>query len=199
MPETLNSILNSSKLEFKNIEDAKLYLLTKLKYLISISSEMDKEFFIDQINNYLKFWIKSKRVPNRFSFKNECSIKRDGRAVWIGMLGYFSVNNPEKLKENLENNWKFYKKKFDLIKKKNRYYINVQFEPKFSSKSKSNRDSDFGKGIETSNFLDKLDLYIQFSERVAASFVTPSISQLESRGKRAYCVQGGLPSLGKKR
>ena len=194
LPEHICSLLDSANQPLNTVEEAKLFLLTKFKDIISLASQVEREFFIAQLTIYLKYWLKYKAVPTRFSFSKDCSLQRNGSSAWIKGLGHLSVEDPVWLSHQVCKNWHFYHHAFDIIKINKVFYVQVKVQPKVASNKANKQHSEFGQGINTSSFLDQLSNYLKFIDKVSSKFTKTDYARLEGRE-----VLGGLPSLGKRR
>lgn len=212
LPDILNTLLTDSKKNLNSISDAKLYLLTKLQELTAFSLLMDKNFLVSQIDAFLKYWLKAKRVPNRFSFHSNCSIKKDCSAVFIDQLGLFSIDDANLLKYKIEYKWIKYHKRFDLVRNNRGFYVEIPYELKIKNFEDSRVISEkqynnFGQGMEIANIniaqekdiLKSFNEYLVFLDKVNKAYSKTAFKNLEETGKTAWSVSGGLPSLGKRR
>jgi hypothetical protein len=195
LPEHICDLLDSANQPLNTVEEAKLFLLTKFKDIISLASQIEREFFIAQLTIYLKFWLKNKEVPARFSFFENCSLQRNGSSVWIKGLGHLSVENPVWLSHQICRGWHSYLYAFDIVKINKAFYVQIKVHSKdASTNGTGSHHSEFGQGINTSSFLDQLDNYLKFIDKVSSKFTKTDYFRLEGRE-----VLGGLPSLGKRR
>lgn len=200
LPRTLTKILNSSEQKITNTIEAKIFLLTKIKEVISIKNGQDKERFIELINNYVSSWIASREI-NRISFHNGCSIKKDCSSIWLPQLNNLEVANPDQLKKNWENNWFRYADNFDLIDSPDGFFVEIPFFPKKSfktpiekNKKPSLKSNGFGEGARVSEFLRAISSFQKEIDRIASFYTKMNFDDISG-----WKVQGGLPSLGKRR
>ena len=96
-PEKLNLILKQSALRFSNESEIKLFLLTHWKDFVSLSAGLDRELFLAYLDQYIRVYLKAKSVPKHFSFKDNCSIQREGESIWISGVGHLIVSDPNLL------------------------------------------------------------------------------------------------------
>ena len=125
LPEAIHQILSQSSENFSSIESVKLFLLTKFKDIVALASPMQKEFFISQLNLYIQYWLVHNSIPNRFTFFNECSLQCNGKSAWIKGLGHLQVDNPILLSHQVCQKWKFYIKRFDIVKIGTKYFVEI--------------------------------------------------------------------------
>ncbi|MRN36959.1 hypothetical protein CRG49_011595 [Neisseria sp. N95_16] len=197
IPEILDKILQDNKQKIKSIQDAKLLILTKLKELEILN--IDKEILVLWINHYVRVWIRSKKIPKRISFSENCSIKKDCSSIYLNNFGLFEVENKDLLKFRVEHKWFFYMKNFDLIKSGTDFFVEVPYKAKNSSNEDIHNSDEFGQGMSMPSTRKLFDEYLAFIDKVNKAYYTPSLEKLEMQSKTGWAVSGGLPSLGKRR
>lgn len=200
--ENISDLLKHAPYEITDYSSAKLFLLTKINDIGAAG--LDKDILVSQLNSIIEIWCKSKDIPSRFLFSKNCTIKKDGSAIYIESLGLLSVDNPNMLKFRMEYKWKYYLEKFELIKKGNDFFAEVPFVPKVKNKLQNYEYTpydgieNFGQGLEMPSVLDKMDAYLSFIEKVNKAYRKPSMDNL-NRKHSTWTISGGLPSLGKNR
>ncbi|HEY9268201.1 MAG TPA: hypothetical protein VIO39_01960 [Methylotenera sp.] len=205
LPRTLVDILQSSPTEINDLFSAKIYLLKNLsKIKSSIEFNQNIESVYSAIEQFITYWLSSKKNITRLSFEDNCTIKADATQVWLPEIGTLNVLNPEDLKHRRVTHWKGYLKKFDLVCVSKGYFIEIPYFPspksKFSIINSPNTNhqqnhevSNFGMGLHAINLFRALKQHDIDTRKFAAGFKKTNYSELNG-----FAVQGGLPSLGKK-
>ena len=212
LPNTLSSILNTAPKTLETVGAVKLFLLTRWSELSSAINFRDKEKALAALELFINVWIKSKQPVSRLSFQNNCTIKEDCTAIWVPEVNNLLVANVKKL-TSIKNEWLNYSKNFDVIETNEGFVAEIEFfrynsipstfEPKSKSVVKqlskpasdyTGNNSAFGYGVAAEKLFQAIEMHLQENDRVARAFAKPDFSALNGRQ-----VQGGLPSLGKRR
>jgi hypothetical protein len=200
--EKILEILNSSEKEIKTTLEAKILILSKAKSAIPFFHGTE----IDQINSFISLWIKSKNIEKRITFENGCSLKTDCTSVWLPELKTLDIKNPEEVK-SIKNKFGRYLGSFDLIcSDEGSFFVEIPFfeknkanHPKSTVTKEKNFKNlgEFGSGLKfnaINELFKKIKLAQIESDKIAMSYTKTSFDFISGRE-----VQGGLPSLGKRR
>lgn len=202
LPKTLANILESSENELTNLSSAKLFLLSKLNELLPALTVRDREQSIDAINNFVSLWLSSHQAATRLSFEVGCSIKLDCSFVWLPELQNIGLANPAAFLQKWRSNWTRYLNNFDLISSQEGYFVEIQFVQKNTpdnankpiTKKTNSSGTKFGGGVRANELFRALKLCRIELDKIGRAYVKPDFGALNGRP-----IQGGLPSLGRRR
>lgn len=207
LPKMLAKVLESSTVELSNVQSAKLFLLTRLKDIAPAILSRDKEQAIAALDKFVALWLESHCVASRLSFDRGCSIEQNCKIIWLPEIHGVAIASPKALR-NQRDGWD-YLDNFDLVETSDGFFVEVPFirrrgradvfaenkRPHISTrKTPDSNISSFGNGIYARELFKALSTYSRELDKIAHSYTKADFGALEG-----YQVQGGLPSLGKKR
>jgi len=202
LPKILAGILETSGNELTDIFSAKLFLLSRLNELLPALMARDRNKSIEVINNFVALWLSSRQAASRLSFEDGCTINRDCTFIWLPEIKALNLANPGTLQKKWHSNWGNYLPKFDLVDSPDGFFVEIPFSVKSVAKKNNKLEvrkpkpqaTKFGSGVSVKEFFNALKMHRMELDRVARAYVKPDFGALSG-----HQVQGGLPSLGKRR
>ena len=206
-PVLIAELLRSVPVSIQSPEDASMFLLRNRQSLEPYLSSHDRDTGVDLLKSLVIQWSSSPPEEFELSFEGDCSIS-DAQQVFLPLprLGLLEVADATSLAQLRVGNR--YVPGFGLHRSRHQFSVNLVFWRHREKKlpQRASVQSSANKGVRAkhqatlslANFLamfdNRLNQQLMHELRVSRQFSTVKFHELEGRP-----VQGGLPSLGKRR
>ena len=218
--EKIDLLLQSSTSQIDTYNQAKLYLLTKFKDIIGILDNANKDSFIDQINQFIPYWLVHHKAPTRIKIRKKLIIRGAKYFILIDGFRDILIEEPNQFQKQILNKCKT----VNLLKIDDEFFIELdrthfassrkiaegieEIENNLKNKTKINphknkpikrkisrKENGYKQDFSTPIYtLQRMEEYLRFIDKVNRSFTKTDFDKLEG-----WHTQGGLPSLGKRR
>lgn len=215
-PESLLEIIRQKKPSITNKLQASFFLLENKAFLDKYISPENRESAINLLTSLLIEWAKETPDTVSIHFTKDCSMSLKSNCFYVSHLGNLTPTEPSAITKALALGR--YKNSFSVTKKHGAFFLEVDFDlyekkeksitenkkpsfppPQISQPSKSQNKPHHKKGRISADtvmaaFNRKIDQQLKNEWLLAQGYSRASFDKLNG-----WHVQGGAPSLGKKR
>ncbi len=202
-PEFLLDLIKSEKPNIRSKMEASIFLLKNKKKVDLYISQNNREASIDLLTELLIEWSKSPPESVSIDFTENCSISKNNE-FFVSYLGFLLPKKTQSVSDALSLGK--YRKEFCLVKKKDLYFLEVDFDnsvknvrkvevaPKTTKNPSNKNKGSIGINVYVEMFDKAVEKYLKAELKIAQQYTKTNFDEL-----KGWHVQGGLPSLGKKR